>query len=56
MTYPELENLLLELSVYVKTGIFNDILIGEMLDVGKRSSKVSSEMMRFYLGSAFTQD
>ncbi len=47
----ELENLLLELPVSFKAGIFNDILIGELLDAGKRNSKISFEILKWLIGS-----
>lgn len=50
LTYMEFENLLLDLPVSVKAGIFNEILIGEMLDVGKRQSKISFDIIKWYLG------
>lgn len=51
LTYREFENLLLELPVSVKAGIFDEILIGEMLDVGKRLSKISFDILKWYIGS-----
>jgi hypothetical protein len=50
LTYTELENLLLELPVSVKAGILDEILIGEMLDVGKRHSKISFDILKWYIG------
>ena len=50
LTYLEIETFLLDISVAVKPGIFNEILIGEVLDAGKRTSRVSYEIVRFYLG------
>lgn len=51
MTYTEFENLLLELPVSVKAATFNDILISEMLDVGKRQSKISFDILKWYIGA-----
>jgi Ca2+-binding EF-hand superfamily protein len=51
LTYMEFENMLLELPVSFKSGIFNDILIGEMLDVGKRNSKISFDILKWFIGT-----
>ena len=50
LTYTEFENLLLELPVSVKAGILDEVLIGEMLDVGKRHSKISFDILKWYIG------
>jgi hypothetical protein len=52
LNYNEFENLLLELPVSIKTGILDEILIGEMLDVGKRFSKISFDILKFYIGGS----
>lgn len=49
LTYTEFENLLIELPVSIKAGIFNDILMGEMLDTGKRL-KIGLDIIKWYLG------
>lgn len=46
--------MLLELSISVKAGVFNDILIAEMLDPSKRAAKVSFEIMKLYFGCTQT--
>lgn len=51
LSYMEFENLLLDLPVSVKSGIYNEVLIGQMMDVGKRHSKVSFEQVKWYLGA-----
>lgn len=50
LNYGEFENLLMELPVSIKTGILDEILIGEMLDAGKRFSKISFDMLKWYIG------
>jgi len=51
LTYTEFENLLLDLPLSFKNGVFNEILIGEMLDVGKRQSKISFDILKWYIGT-----
>lgn len=51
LTYTEFENLLLDLPLSFKSNTYNDILIGEMLDVGKRKSKISFEILKWYIGA-----
>lgn len=43
--------MLLELPVSFKSGVFNDVLIGELLDVGKRNSKISFDILKWFIGT-----
>ena len=47
LSYLEVENLLLDIGVTFKQSIYNEIVI---LDVGKKQTKVSYDIMKWYLG------
>ena len=50
LSYLEVENLLLDIGVTFKQSIYNEIVIAQILDVGKKQTKVSYDIMKWYLG------
>lgn len=50
LTYLEIESLLLEIQVAFKNATFNEILIAEILDPQRKLSKVSYDMIKWYIG------
>ena len=50
LSYLEVENLLLDIGVTFKQSIYNEIVIAQILDVGKKQTKVSYDIMKWYRG------
>ena len=50
LSYLEVENLLLDIGVTFKQSIYNEIVIAQILDVGKKQTKVSYDIMKWFLG------
>ena len=54
--YQEFEDMLLQdLQVAFNPRIFESIVIGQMLDPGKRQGKIKNELIKVYLGEGSSQ-
>ena len=50
LTYNEAEELLREVGVFFNNDFWNNVLVKDLLDPGKRNSSISFDTMKWYFG------